>query len=335
MSSKLTELTESSPSVPQPCVLCRSGILSLLASPWSMASSGHFDPSQADVGYKAFGVLDPALTKCLEKGKDFFQHYNSRSSKCHFCFVWKRPCRCTGPLASNIRRYLWSRKDRPFGKVFPVSEAPTPDGTPVYSTCASGKANKPQKSPYPGSVLNDDELSGKEVEVAPNSIGNQSSTSLSRPPAKIFQSHIIPRTPQTSQSTLATIPTSLPTASPSYSTSRPSLIPEVRPAPIHHSINSAILTSQQLQIVASSSRRREERSLFPFPAAQVFQQSTCWTIQVTREDPNMASENQDSVARIFRRANINNMEVIEYDKHRTIPGTASEEMAENVSWYRD
>ncbi|MBW0541740.1 hypothetical protein O181_081455 [Austropuccinia psidii MF-1] len=40
MSSKLTELTDSSPSAPPPSVLCGSGILSRLALPWLMASSG-------------------------------------------------------------------------------------------------------------------------------------------------------------------------------------------------------------------------------------------------------------------------------------------------------
>ncbi|MBW0470464.1 hypothetical protein O181_010179 [Austropuccinia psidii MF-1] len=46
----------------------------------------------------------------------------------------------------------------------------------------------------------------EEVEVVHNSIGHQSSTSPSYPPAKIFQSHIIPSTPRTFQPTLATFP---------------------------------------------------------------------------------------------------------------------------------
>ncbi|MBW0465498.1 hypothetical protein O181_005213 [Austropuccinia psidii MF-1] len=74
MSSKLTELTESSPSAPPPSVLCGSGILIQLASPWSMASSSHFDPAQTYDSYKAVEVLDPACTKCLAKGRDCFQH---------------------------------------------------------------------------------------------------------------------------------------------------------------------------------------------------------------------------------------------------------------------
>ncbi|MBW0550159.1 hypothetical protein O181_089874 [Austropuccinia psidii MF-1] len=100
-----------------------------------MASSGYFDPSQTYDGYKAVEFLDPACTEFLAKGKDFFQHYNPLSSKCHYCFIGKKPCRCTGVQASNVRKYFWSRKDGPFGKEFPVSEAPTPDGTSGFSNC--------------------------------------------------------------------------------------------------------------------------------------------------------------------------------------------------------
>ncbi|MBW0552423.1 hypothetical protein O181_092138 [Austropuccinia psidii MF-1] len=96
MSSKLTELTESSPSALPPSVLCGSGIFSRLSSP-SMASSQNFDPSQTYHGYKA------------------------------------RSCCHTGVPTSNVRRYLCSRKDGPFGKEFLVSEAPTPDGTSGFS----------------------------------------------------------------------------------------------------------------------------------------------------------------------------------------------------------
>ncbi|MBW0462945.1 hypothetical protein O181_002660 [Austropuccinia psidii MF-1] len=70
MSSKLTELTESSPSAPPPSLLHGSEILSLFSSP-SMASSGHFNRTQAYYGYKAVEALDPACTESLAKGKDF------------------------------------------------------------------------------------------------------------------------------------------------------------------------------------------------------------------------------------------------------------------------
>ncbi|MBW0573029.1 hypothetical protein O181_112744, partial [Austropuccinia psidii MF-1] len=132
MSSKLTEITDSSHSALPPSVLCGSGIFSQLSSP-SKASSGHFDPSQTYDGYRAVEILDPACAECLAKGKDCFQHYNPQSSRFHYCFIGKKPCCCTGVLSSNVRRYLWSRKNGPFGKEFPVSEAPTPDGTSGFS----------------------------------------------------------------------------------------------------------------------------------------------------------------------------------------------------------
>ncbi|MBW0580856.1 hypothetical protein O181_120571, partial [Austropuccinia psidii MF-1] len=110
MSSKLTELTESSPSAPPPSVLCGSGIFSRLSSP-SMASFGNFDPSQTYDSYKGVEVLDPACTECLAK---------------EAMLLYLVP-------TSNVRRYLWSRKDGPFGKELPVSEAPTTDGISGYS----------------------------------------------------------------------------------------------------------------------------------------------------------------------------------------------------------
>ncbi|MBW0483234.1 hypothetical protein O181_022949, partial [Austropuccinia psidii MF-1] len=285
-----------SPSALLQSVLCGSGILSKLASPWLMASASDFDPGQTYDGYKEVEVLEPACTECLAKGKDCFQNFNPKSSKCHFCFVGKKPCCCSGPLASNIKRVLWSKTDGPFGKEFPVSEAPTPNGNSGYSN----------------------------FEAVHNSIGHQSSTSPSHPPMKRFQGHIIHRPPRTLQPALDTLP-----ASPSYSTTRPAFIPAVRQSPIPQSRNSPIVTSQELQPVASSSRRREELSHFLFPAAQVFQRRECWPIQATREDPNTASKNQDAVARLLRRVDRNSRELIKYANNRT----ASEEMAEKSSWY--
>ncbi|MBW0506389.1 hypothetical protein O181_046104 [Austropuccinia psidii MF-1] len=62
MSSKLTEITESSPSAPPTSVLCGSGVFSQLSFP-SMVSCGHFNPSQTYDGFIAVGVLDPACTE--------------------------------------------------------------------------------------------------------------------------------------------------------------------------------------------------------------------------------------------------------------------------------
>ncbi|MBW0559080.1 hypothetical protein O181_098795 [Austropuccinia psidii MF-1] len=174
-----------------------------------MASSGHFYPTQTYDGYKEVEVLDPACTEFLAKGKDCFENHNPRSSKSHYCFIGKKPCRCTGKKASKVRRYLWSKKDGPFGKEFPVSEAPTLDGTSGCSDCS-------------------DELDGEEAEVVPNSSCHPSNTSPSRPPAKRFQRQIIPSTPRNFQPTLATIHP----ASAHSSHTRPALNPEVRPSPI-------------------------------------------------------------------------------------------------------
>ncbi|MBW0463344.1 hypothetical protein O181_003059 [Austropuccinia psidii MF-1] len=309
MSSKLTELTDSSPSVPPPSVLCGSGILSQLTSPWLMASSGHFDPGQTYYGYKEVEVLVPPCTECLAKGKDCLQDFNPKSSKCNFCFFGKKACCHPGSAASNVRRYLWSKKDVPFGKEFPVSEGPTPDVTPGYSysrwtnfggSIPIGGSPIYSSSEVPISRINtervvkrirrisdpppdpdaegSDELDGEEVEVVNNPVGHQSRTSPSQPPEKRFKSCLIASTPKTFQPTLSAIPTSLLHSSPSSSHTRPAINPEVRPSPIQQSRASPIVTSQQLQPEASSSRRREELSPLPFPAAQVFQQKDCWPI---------------------------------------------------------
>ncbi|MBW0510244.1 hypothetical protein O181_049959 [Austropuccinia psidii MF-1] len=87
--------------------------------------------------------------------------------------------------------------------------------------------------------------------------------------------------------------------------------------------------------MASCSRRRDGFSSLLFPAAQVFQRRDCWPIQATREDTNVASENKEAVARLFRRVDRRSREVIMYANDRTIPGTASEEIATNVSSYQD
>ncbi|MBW0558059.1 hypothetical protein O181_097774 [Austropuccinia psidii MF-1] len=374
MSSKLTELTESSPSMPPPSVLHGSGILSQFSSP-SMSSSGHFDTTQIYDGYKEVEVLDPAFTKCLAKGKDFFEHYNPRYSKCHYCFIGKKLCRCTGKEASNVRSYLWSKKDWPFGKEFPVSEAPTLDGTSGYSALTGSRQSdvarwthvggpipvggRPMNSISEGPISRintegivkrirrisnsppdpdaegNDELDGEEVEVILHSAGHPSNSSPSQPPAKRFKSQVIPSTPRNFQPTHPTIPTSIPPASPHCSHTRPSLNPAVRPSTIQQSRNSPIVNSQQVQPMASTSGRREELSPLLFPAAQVFQHRDQWPIQVTREDPNTASDNKDAVARLFRRVDKNSREVIIYAIDRTIPGTASEEMATKFAWYED
>ncbi|MBW0477415.1 hypothetical protein O181_017130 [Austropuccinia psidii MF-1] len=327
-----------------------------------MASSGHFDPTQTYDSYKAVEVLDPACTEFLVKGKDCFENYNPRSSKCYYFLIGKKPSCHTGKQASNVRRYLWSKKDGHFGKEFPVYEAPTLDGNSGYSSCSRQRdvarwtnvggpipvGGRPiySSSEAPISSINTEgivkrigriansppvtDAEGSD-ELVPNSTGHPSNTSTSQPPEKRLQSQVIPSTLRTFQPTLATIPT----ASPPSSHTRPALNPAVGPSPIQQPRSSPIVTSQKLQPVASTSRRREELSPLPFAAAQVFQCRDRWPIQVTREDPNMASDNQDSGDRLFKRIDRNSREVIMYANDRTIQGTYSEDMAAKFAWYED
>ncbi|MBW0516595.1 hypothetical protein O181_056310 [Austropuccinia psidii MF-1] len=277
-----------------------------------MASLGDFDPSQTYDIYMAVEGLDTACTKCLAKGKDCFQHYNPQYSKCHYCFIGKKPCCCTWLQASNFRRYVWSRKDWPFGKEFPVSEAPTPHGTsgisnltgsrqrnvarwtnvgvpipvggrPIYSSSevpiprinTEGVVKRIRRiadSPPDPDAEGSDDLDGEEVEVVPHSVGHQSSTSSSQPRSNRFHSHIIPSTPKPFQATLASIPTSLPPASPSHSHSRPALNQAVRQSPIQKPRNSPITTSQHPKPMACSSRRRDGFSPLQFLPLKYFKE---------------------------------------------------------------
>ncbi|MBW0576639.1 hypothetical protein O181_116354 [Austropuccinia psidii MF-1] len=106
------------------------------------------------------------------------------------------------------------------------------------------------------------------------------------------------------QPVLSTNQSSIPPLSPSSSTAKPAMIPKVRPSPIPQTGNSPM-------------------------------QRARWPIQVTIEDPNMANEGQDAVSRIFRGVDRNSREVIMYANDRTIPGTASEEMASKFAWWKD
>ncbi|MBW0550186.1 hypothetical protein O181_089901 [Austropuccinia psidii MF-1] len=275
MSSKLTELTESSPSTPPPSVLCGSGIFSQLSSP-SMASSGHFYPSQTYDGYKAVEVLGSACTECLARGKDCFQNYNPRSSKFHYCFIGKRPYCFTGVPTSNFRRYLWSRKDGPFGKEFPVPEAPTPDGTSGYSHLTGSRQRDVERWTNVGGPI---PVSGRPIysssEVPISRINTEGvvkrirsiADSPTDPDAEDSKAKLFPVLPELSN--LSLLPFLLPfqLLHQVLYHSRPAFNQAVRPSPSQPPIT----TSQQLQPMASSSRRRDGLSPLPFPASQVFQ----------------------------------------------------------------
>ncbi|MBW0515358.1 hypothetical protein O181_055073 [Austropuccinia psidii MF-1] len=247
-----------------------------------LSSSGHFDPSQTYDGYRAVETLAPAFTECLAKGKDCFQHYNPQSSKCDYCFIGKKPCHCTGVPSSNVRRYLWSRKYGPFGKEFPVSKAPTPDGTsrfsqltgsrqrdvarctnvggpipvggrPIYSSSevsisrinTGGVVKRIRRiadPPTDPDAEGSDELDGEEAEVVPHLVRHPCSNFSAQPLANRFP--VIPE---------PSIPTTIPPSSPKTSHARPALNPAVRPSPSQPPRNSPIATSHKLQPVASSS----------------------------------------------------------------------------------
>ncbi|MBW0530241.1 hypothetical protein O181_069956 [Austropuccinia psidii MF-1] len=239
----MTELTESSSSALPPSVLCGSVDLSQLASP-SMASSGHFNPSQTYDSYKAVEVLDPACTECFAK--------------------------VTGSRQRDVVR--WTNVGGPI----PVG------GRPIYSS-----------SDVPIFRINTEGVVKGIRRIA---------DSPPDPDPEGVMNWMIPKSfhPQYSQKfpTHSCYCSYFPSSN--FTKFFPCLTQAVRPSPIQKPRNSPIITSQQLQPMDSSSRRRDVFSPLPFPATQVFQRRDCWPIQVTREDPNVVSKNQEAVARLFR-----------------------------------
>ncbi|MBW0520826.1 hypothetical protein O181_060541 [Austropuccinia psidii MF-1] len=219
-----------------------------------------------------------------------------------------------------VRRGLWQRDVARWTNV----GGPIPvGGRPIYFS-----------SEVPISRINTEGVV-KGIKKISDSPADPDAEGSEEPLANRFQRQVIPSTPRTFQPVLASIPTTIPPSSPSTSHVRPSLNPAVRPSPRQQARNSPITASQQLQPVGSSSRRRDGLSPLLFPAAQVFQKRDCWPIQITREYPNVESEKQESVARLFRRVYRSNREVIMYANNRTTLGTASEEMAAKFAWYED
>ncbi|MBW0484783.1 hypothetical protein O181_024498 [Austropuccinia psidii MF-1] len=96
-----------------------------------------------------------------------------------------------------------------------------------------------------------------------------------------------------------------------------------------------MVTSQQLQPVTSSKRRREDQFPLPFPDSQAVKKRENWNIWVKREDPNMENDGKDAVTRLFRRVDRNSREVITYANDRMIPGTDSEDMDSKFAWYEE
>ncbi|MBW0554900.1 hypothetical protein O181_094615 [Austropuccinia psidii MF-1] len=312
--------------------------------------SGEFSPKAALTHHlREFegGIIE--LWPHSLEGKDCFEHYNLQSSKRHYCFIGKKPCRRTGLQASNIRRYLWSKKNGPYGKEFPVSEAPTPDGTSGYSNLTGSRQRdvgrwtnvggpipvvcRPiySSSAVPISIINTEGIVKRirQIYDSPPDPDAEGSYELDGEEVEVIPKPYHSKHPQkfpTNSCCHSKLPSSH---------ARPALNPATRPTPIQQPRNSPIITSQQLQPVASSSRRRDGLSPLPFPAAEVFQRRDCWPIQATREDPNAASENQETVARLFRRVVRHSREVIMYANDRNIPDTASEKIAAKFAWYED
>ncbi|MBW0533401.1 hypothetical protein O181_073116 [Austropuccinia psidii MF-1] len=248
----MTQITEYSPSVPLPSVLCGS-------STFSKLGKGQFYPSQTYDGYTSVEGLDSACTEWLKKGKKCFGPYNPQPSKCHHCFVRKKPWQCPGAPISNVRQHFWSKKDVPFAREPQVAEAPTPDltgsrnrdvarWTNVGGPIPLGGRPVSSNSEVPISRINSqgvvkimriisesttnpnaegsDELEGEEFELVPNSIGHKSSASPSQPRSRRFKSQVIPSTPRNFQPVLSTIPSSFAPPSLNPSTARPSPIPQ-------------------------------------------------------------------------------------------------------------
>ncbi|MBW0498613.1 hypothetical protein O181_038328 [Austropuccinia psidii MF-1] len=89
---------------------------------------------------------------------------------------------------------------------------------PIYRINTEGVVKRIRRiSDFPPNLdaEGSDELDGEEVQVVNNPVGQKYSTSSSKPPCKRFQSHLIPSNPRNFQPTLAAIPNSLPHSSPS------------------------------------------------------------------------------------------------------------------------
>ncbi|MBW0507039.1 hypothetical protein O181_046754 [Austropuccinia psidii MF-1] len=190
---------------------------------------------------------------------------------------------------SNVIGYLWRKKDGPFGKELQVSEAPTPESTSGYSSCFKQRevarwTNVGGPITIGGSPI----YSSSEVPIS-----RISTEGVVKRIRRISNSPTDPDAEGSDELDSEEVEVVLHSAGHQSSTSpptscqkipKPALVSTVRPSPM--------VTSQQLQPMASSSRR-EDNSPFPFSAAQVIQQWEFWPIRVAREDPNMEMEGQD------------------------------------------
>ncbi|MBW0491141.1 hypothetical protein O181_030856 [Austropuccinia psidii MF-1] len=103
----------------------------------------------------------------------------------------------------------------------------------------------------------------------------------------------------------------------------------MKTSPIPQPRSSPVLTSHSLQPVARTrTRRRGNKLTLPFPDTQAFQNRKNLPIRVK-------IEGKYAVARFFRKFDKNSKEDIMHSNDIIIPGTAYEEMAVKLAWYKD
>ncbi|MBW0486446.1 hypothetical protein O181_026161 [Austropuccinia psidii MF-1] len=138
-----------------------------------------------------------------------------------------------------------------------------------------------------------------------------------------------------SPASLSSLQSSFPPASPRTFTSRHILTSKMGSSPVPQPTMSPALTSHQLQAVASTSQRRKYHSPLPFHTAQVFENWEHWPIRVTRADPNVVNNSQDSVEILFKRVDRNSRVVNVHSNDMMVPINASEEISAKFSWHED
>ncbi|MBW0532194.1 hypothetical protein O181_071909 [Austropuccinia psidii MF-1] len=293
-----------------------------------MASSGHFDPSQTYDGYRAVEVIDPACSECLAKGGIYGVEKMG----------------LLGESSQYLRHLLLMELqdflNRDVARWINVGGPIAVGGRPIYSSSevpisrinTEGVVKRIRSiavSPTDPDAEGSDELDGEEVKVVPHLLAIHPEIPLLS---------LLPSDSQYSQN--------LPTSSFFHSYYNSSFFTKYFPCQACLESSSKTITKPETQELTHNhllstptcgqfQHRRDGLSPLSFPAAQVFQRRDCWPIQITREDPNAVSENQEAVARLFRRVDRNSRDVIMYANDRMIVGTASEEMAANFARYED
>ncbi|MBW0551197.1 hypothetical protein O181_090912 [Austropuccinia psidii MF-1] len=147
MTSKLTELTDCSPSAPPPSVLCGPGIFSQFSSP-SMASSGHFYPSRTYDGYREVEILDPACTECLAKDAEGSDELDGEEVEIFPHLVGhKSSISSSQPLANRFQSQVIPSTPKTFQPVLASIPTTIPPSSP--STSHARPSLNPEVRPSP------------------------------------------------------------------------------------------------------------------------------------------------------------------------------------------